>query len=511
MAENTTYGWDGNKILDCRYDDYRIKHDEWKAIELALESGEKWVDFKLKRFDGECTPDFEARKDAASNVLKVSTALQSMQNLARGSMDQARIEGASDRVADIVENDWDNNGNSWKNWVVDQALLNVPAFGKYWMFASSPANNSPIMLSEEKDNNPFVFGRRPLQVLNYTYENGDTLTQGQYSDVLVLTSEVVTNRETMFRDTVNIAVRFTREWTFVLAVGDCKAYNQTGGIQGFSRGDVIRMYPNKSRIVTARSIDIGESLVKEVVNLSAQAMNVQSAAYIGTVDANFSQRWTAGEEIPKEYTAGEKTIIAFKSENASYNIAEAPGGTIENSIKALDHIQGIVDIIMQNNYQNLAKKGGNAPSGEALTEMNASQAQAVGYLMDMIGDALSDIVAWLHVLGGEEVPKDLKVIMPSTYESTSQADNMTLSLDAQDLTVHSEKALEVKLNAKWSPITPSEDLEEVVKAEMAAALPLMKANNILTLASADNSDLSDDGSAGDGVNQAGAEGNTDEN
>jgi hypothetical protein len=126
--------------------------------------------------------------------------------------------------------------------------------------------------------------------------------------------------------------------------------------------------------------------------------------------------------------------------------------------------------------------------------------------MDMIGDALSDIVAWLHVLGGEEVPKDLKVIMPSTYESTSQADNIELAIDSQDLEAHSEEALRIKITNIWSPITPSEDLEAVVEAEMAAALPLMKANNILTLASADNLDLSDDGSAGDGVNQAGAEG-----
>jgi len=506
MSDINIYGWNGCNVLDSRHYDHVINVKEWEAIEKALESGPKWVDFKLKRFDGECTTDFEARVDAASNVLKVATPLQAMQNLARGSKDQARVEGASDRVQGIVDGDFDNNGNSWFNWTVDKALRNTPAYGKFYIFASSPSNVSEIMLSDEKDNNPFVFGRNPLQVLNYRYENGDTRTQGQYSDILFLTSEVVVNGETLYEDQVNIAVRMTREATFVIAVDTCKAYTIDGLIGDFSKGDVIRMIPNEAKIVTCRSVDIGESIIKELVNLSAQAMNVQSASYISTVDANFNQKWTAGEGLPESFTSGEMSVIQFNKPESSYNVTDAPSGTIDNSIKAIDHIQNLVDTIMQNQYQNLAKKGGNAPSGEALTEMNSSQAQAVGYQMDMIGDALGDIVAWLHLLGGEAIPEDLKVIMPSTYESTTQADNMALSLDAQELTAHSEKALEVKLTAKWSPITPSEDLEEVVKAEMAAEMPLLEANNVLTLASADSIDSPEGDGAGNGNSQAEAEG-----
>ena len=490
-------------MLDSRHYDHVINVTEWEAIEKALESGPKWVKFKLKRFDGECTTDFNAREDAASNVLKVATPLQAMQNLARGSKDQARVEGASPRVQGIVDNDFDNNGNSWFNWTVDKALRNTPAYGKFYIFASSPSNVSEIMLSDEKDNNPFVFGRNPLQVLNYRYENGDTQTQGQYSDILFLTSEVVTNSETLYDDQVSIAVRMTREATFVIAVDTCKAYNIEGLVGDFVKGDVIRMIPNKVGIVTCRSVDIGESIIKELVNLSAQAMNVQSASYISTVDANFNQKWTAGEGLPEKFVSGEMSVIEFNQPESSYNVTDAPSGTIENSIKAIDHIQGLVDTIMQNQYQNLAKKGGNAPSGEALTEMNSSQAQAVGYQMDMIGDALGDIVAWLHLLGGEAIPEDLNVIMPSTYESTTQADNMALSLDAQDLTAHSEKALEVKLTAKWSPITPPEDLEEVVKGEMEAEKKLMEADNML--AGADNIVSKELETAGDGDNQAEAE------
>lgn len=494
--------YDGNTLINCRHHDYSIKQKEWKAIEKALESGPNWTEFKLKRFSGECIEDFEARTEAASNVLKVSTPLQSMENLARGSKSQARITGASERVAKIVEEDFDNNGNSWFNWVVDKALRNVPAYGIYYIFASSPANLSKITLDQEKDNNPFVFGRKPLDILNFRYENGDTRTQGQFSDILFLTSEMVLNSETQYDDHVSVAVRITREDYFIFAVNKCRAYNIDGVATDFSKGDLIRTFPNEIGIVPCRAVDIGESLVKEIVNLSAQAMNVQSAAYIGTVDSNFNQRWTAGEQLPDKYKSGEESTLSFNDTSSTFNITEAPSGSIDNSIKTIDHIQKIVDVIMQNQYQNLAAKGGNAPSGEALTEMNASQAQAVGYNMDKIGDAIEDIVAWLHLLAGEEipttkviededgnkttVPSELRVVTPDTYESTTRVDAMEQSLNAQDIIATSEKGLRIQLLEKWSPITPAEDLEAVVEAEFLNTWPTIKAGNILTLASAEN-------------------------
>ena len=113
---------------------------------------------------------------------------------------------------------------------------------------------------------------------------------------------MVTNSETLYDDQVSIAVRMTREATFVIAVDTCKAYNIEGLVGDFVKGDVIRMIPNRVGIVTCRSVDIGESLVKELVNLSAQAMNVQSGSYVSTVDANFNQKWTAGEGLPEDFS-----------------------------------------------------------------------------------------------------------------------------------------------------------------------------------------------------------------
>ena len=477
--------YDTNAVLDCRHQSLINNIKEWENIKKSLAGGIDWIEHSLKRFDCESIANFELRKLQAINKIPVSTPIQALINLARGSKTQMRIKGASDRVDKICNNDFDNNGNSWTTFAMEKVLKNVIAYGKYFIFASSPQTLSLITLADEIIFNPLALGSNPLQVVNYRYTNGDTKINGQFEDILFLTTEIVLDTTTKYDVEVDIAVRMTREEITVIAVDDCTAYNINGLPNDYSRGDIIRTVPNSIGLVPVRCVDIDGSLVKELVNLSSQAMNIQSGAYLGTLDSNYNQKWVAGGELPDEFTSGASTVIQFSDPATKFEITENPAGTIENSIKFNDDLQTTLDTIMQNQYQNLAKKGGNAPSGEALTQMASSQAQAVGYLMDSIADALTDVVTWLHALTGESIKEDIAVVMPETYESTTKQDAVALSLDAQDISAMSKDGLRIKLIEKWQPITPPADLDDVVNAELVAEWAILQATQNIDAAKGD--------------------------
>lgn len=491
--------YDGSKVLDCRHSDWADKINDWELIERALGSGSKWTKEALDRFDCESDGSFALRTKRALDAISVNTPLESMQGVARGSFDQARIENASDRVTKICNEDFDGQGMHWYNWAIDHALLNTPAYGEFWIAASSPSNLSKITLAEEKDNEPFVFGRKPLQILNFTYENGNTKENGQFKDILFITSEMSLNEETGFNFSIATAVRMTRTETTIFATTDCRAFNIDGVLADFSKGNPIRSMPTPGGIVPFRRVDIGGSIIFPVVQASAQAMNIWTGCYISTFDEGYNQKWTAGEQLPDDFTTGSTSVIQFTNADSKFNITDAPKGAIENAIKFLDHEQRIVDIKMQNNYRNLATKGG-PPSGDALVQMNSSQAQAVGYQMGMIGDALQDVIGWMHILTGEAIPEDLNVIMPSSYEATTQKDAVENTLDMQDVEALSEEGLKVKITNKWKSITPPEELEEVVKAELAAELIRLNATTIIDAASAASGDTLNQ-FGGDTINQ----------
>ena len=412
-------GFWGDKVLNCDnyHYDYQIKIDEWTKIELALKGGDAWINAVVEKYECESDGKLKLRKDNAWDRISVVPPLQAFQNMARGSADQARVEGASERIEQILDEDFDNNGNNWFSWVVENVGLNTPAYGKYHLFASSPANIAPLTLQDEKDFHPFCFGRTPLQVLNWRYENGNTRDNGQYADILILTSEIVSNQETMFNDRVTVAVRFTREAIFVMAVDQCRAHKFDGTVGDFSRGDLIRAVENPIGLVPCRTVDIGESVIRGIINASAQSMNIQSSMYAGVFDGNFNQKVSINAKLPEgdSLDLGTSTVLDLP-ENADFKIVEAPSGEVEVAKMFFDDTQNGVDVILQQQYANLAKQGGNAPSGEALTQMNSDRVQAVKVVMDLAGDALEDIIAWMHLLAGETVPTEKEVEDPETGE-----------------------------------------------------------------------------------------------
>lgn len=485
----------------CKHSEYIDKIEDWKRVRKALIGGTTWAKEALMQYECEDEKDFELRLKSAFNRIKISTALRALQGLARGSKSQARITGAEPRIQQIVDEDFDNNGSDWYSWCVDKLLIDLPAYGKVFIGAASPALLVAPKLTDAKDVSPFVFSRTPLQVINWIYENGDTRTKGQFSDILFSTSEMVLNDETGFEDSVEILIRITKKEYVVIATGPCKARTVNGDIGSFSEGDIIRQFENKIGLVPFRCVDIGESIVSDAVNLSLQAMNIQSGCFMGTFDSNYDHIWTAGEEYPEgDVKTGARNITCFTDPKSTLNITQNGTSTIVNSVAFNDDLQQALDVMMQNEMTNLAKKGGSAPSGEALTQMNSSQAQAVGYLMDNIGNAILDIVAYQHLLAGLKDPADLKVKMPDTYESTTKSDAMTLTLDAQDIVVYSEEGLRAKLNEKWAPIVAPDLLEELVEAELKVELEILKSTQILDAAGVASGDTINQ-SSGDTINQ----------
>jgi len=476
-------------LLTCYSHHYTDKLKEWKAIEIAIGDGIEWVEKALKKYECETAGSFTFREDSAYNRLTIDSAIEALKNTARSSSDQARVVGASDRIQEVLNQDFDNNGNSWFSWVVDQALYNTAAYGQYFIFASTPAATSEITIAQEKDFNPFCFGRKPLQVLNYTFENGDTRTQGQFSDVTFITSEMVLNTKTMYEQHIGIVVRMTREFIIFFASDEkCSAYDGAGVYKDFSKGDVIRVLPNELGKVPCRMIDIEKSLIYPAVNASKQSMNIQSGMFMGTFDSNFSQKWVSGQDAPQdgELDVGDDVVLWFKDPTAKYNVTPNPPNQIDNAIKLIENNQDFYDNLMQQEYNNLAKRGTQVPSGEALKEINAPQEQATKYLIDQAGDALSDIVAWMHELAGEAIPDDLQVIMPKSYEASDESQSIDNAADLDAIEANTAEGIEILQRQKWEQFTDGEELEKVVAAETAAILGRTQLLNDMDAAGAES-------------------------
>ena len=362
---------------------------------------------------------------------------------------------------------------------------------------------------QEKDFQPFVFGRQPLKVINWRYENGDTRTQGQFSDILFLPSELVLDENTGYDYNVAIAVRMTREYIIVMATEDCRTIDYTGVYRDFTKGEVIRVEENPLKKVPCRRVDLGKSLVVDAVPASAQALNIQTASFVGTFDANFSQKWVSGAHAPEDgMDVWDKPVIYFTQPDAKYNVTPNPPNQINNAKEFISDLQDFYDNLMQQEYNNMAKKGQQVPSGEALKEINAPKHAATKYILDQIADALSDIIAWMHELAGEAMP-DVQVVMPETFDMPDDNERIANALDAQDISYTTKDGAKIAIRKKWEQLTSGPELEQVVQAELAAELPKMQAMNDMDAAGAGSNfdvDESGDLSGGDTENQAEAEG-----
>jgi len=500
-------------LLSCYHVDYTIQKEEWEKIRLAYHGGDEWIKASLQPYECESDGSFKFRTDNAVNHIAIKTPIESMQAIARGSKSQARVENAHPRVQAALDNDFDNNGNSWFTWTVDEGMSNLPVYGKFFIFASTPAQVSELNKENQKDFDPYAFGRNPLQVINYRYENGNTRKNGQFSDILFLTTEMVLDEKTRYENQIEIAIRLTKEFVIVMAVNECRAVsgrNQDGLIyDDFEAGEVIRITENPHKKVMCRCVNIGRSIVVDGVNISKQAMNIQTASFSSTFDGNFTQKWISGANAPteeEENAVGENSIMYFAKPETKYNATPNPKNTVDNAIAFVDDLQNSFDTKMQNSYNNLAKKGSQVPSGEALKEINAPQNQAVGYEMDQFGDALLDIVAWMHELIGVAIPENLAVIMPDSYESTTEQDRITTALDVQDLTAETLEGIEIIETKKWELLAPADQVEDISKKEAAIRWQRVTLGAEMDSANVPGSGESVDVvTAGDSDNQAGAE------
>lgn len=501
-------------LLSCYHVDYGIQKDEWEKIRLAYHGGDPWVAGSLQKYECESAGSFTFRTNNAVNHIAIKTPIESMQNIARGSKAQARVENAHPRVQAALDNDFDNNGNSWFTWLVDEGMSNLPVYGKFFIFASTPAQVSQLTKEDEKDFAPYAFGRNPLQVINWRYENGNTLENGQFSDILFLTTEMVLDQNTRYETQIEIAIRITKEFVIVMAVDNCRAVSGLDGnglfiYDDFEAGEVIRVSENPHGKVMCRCVDIGRSIVVDGVNISRQAMNIQTASFTSTFDGNFTQKWVSGSNAPgdgDDNELGENNIMYFTDAATKYNATPNPTNTVDNAVAFITDLQNSFDNKMQNSYNNLAKQGSQVPSGEALKEINAPQNQAVGYEMDQFGDAMIDIVSWMHELISVPIPDNLIVIMPDSYESTTEQDRITTALDVQDLTAVTLEGMEIIETKKWELLAPADQVEEISKAEADARWQrAVLTSEIDSAGDSVSGDTEDTDTAGDGINQAGAE------
>ena len=99
--------------------------------------------------------------------------------------------------------------------------------------------------------------------------------------------------------------------------------------------------------------------------------------------------------------------------------------------------------------------------------------------------------------------------MPDSYESTTDQDRINTALDAQDLTAETLEGLELIELKKWEQLAPSDEVTDIAKAEANARWQrAVLTSEIDSAGDSISGETEDADTAGDGINQAGAEGVT---
>jgi len=443
---------------------YNALTDSWKEQDLAYFGGKPWTDFCINRHPLEseaketstkaCTR-YWSRLEYATNPILASAPIQKVQNSAQKSAKDAILKTSSEYINDILKNNADGEGLNWYTWLTSSPLAAEARNGLVYIGVDLPKTDKENVTIQDYTNGtvppPKFFHLRANQVVNWVETEGD-IKKGQFSAFMYF-SEMSKKNDQGFMDVVKVLVRWTND--------EIITYNASTGAEEAAR------QVNSFGFVPFVRGDISEPLIKEVVQYSKVAVEINSLSIQNMRDGYFNIPQAIGFELPTDgegnaVTLNSDRMVNIKDPNGKIAFASPETAPEEETREQLKSLQEQADKSVQQVHSTFA---GQIGSGIALKEMSSDAASSVKYMMDILLDKFYVAVHMAMDVVGQAGTVELA--HPENYTFSSTADRLDNAEDYRDLassapSKEAKKAYTFKANAE---VFSGDILEKVNKAD----------------------------------------------